>query len=60
LIIEHLGDAYQGVAKKMEAADAYRRALEAVREVADPGEARQQRQGLERKLKMLSTEASGR
>jgi tetratricopeptide (TPR) repeat protein len=60
LIIEHLGDAYQGVAKKMEAADAYRRALEAVREVSDPGEARQQRQVLERKLKMLSTEAAGR
>jgi tetratricopeptide (TPR) repeat protein len=60
LIIEHLGDAYQSVQRKPQAADAYRRALEALRGAPDPQEARAARVGLERKLKLLSPEAAGR
>jgi Flp pilus assembly protein TadD len=60
VILEHLGDAYQKASRGAEAAGAWRRALEILRlepEAADPP---QQREQLERKLKMLSTEAGGR
>jgi tetratricopeptide (TPR) repeat protein len=60
LIIEHLGDAYRRTAKNSQAASAYRRALDALIAFPDREEKRGQKQGLERKLKTLSTEATGR
>ena len=60
VILEHLGDAYREVSRSTDAASAWRRALEVLTldpEAADPP---QQRAQLERKLKMLSTEAAGR
>jgi Flp pilus assembly protein TadD len=60
VILEHLGDAYHKASRNPEAAASWRRALEVLvldPEAADPP---QQRAGLERKLKMLSTEAGGR
>jgi len=60
LIVEHLGDAYRGIAKRMQAVEAYRRALEALRAVPELQEVKGQKQGLERKLKMLSTETADR
>jgi hypothetical protein len=60
VILEHLGDAYREVSRNADAASAWSRALEVLTldpEAADPP---QQRAQLERKLKMLSTEAAGR
>jgi tetratricopeptide (TPR) repeat protein len=60
VIAEHLGDAYQRASKREAAADAYRAALEALRTSPDAHEHRELRQSLERKLRSLSTETSGR
>ncbi|HME91213.1 MAG TPA: tetratricopeptide repeat protein, partial [Myxococcaceae bacterium] len=60
LIIEHLGDAYHRTGKKVQAAQAYRRALKALIAVPELQEQKGQRQGLERKLKMLSSASSRR
>lgn len=60
VIIEHLGDAYRSSSRPAQAAEAYRKALEALRGAGDAREAGSQRAVLERKLKMLSSEASGR
>lgn len=60
VILEHLGDAYREVSRNADADAAWRRALEVLTldpEAADPP---QQRAQLERKLKILSTEAAGR
>jgi tetratricopeptide (TPR) repeat protein len=60
VILEHLGDAYREASRSVDAASAWRRALEVLTldpEAADPP---QQRLQLERKLKKLSTEAGGR
>lgn len=55
LIIEHLGDAYRQSSRPSEAAEAYRRALEALKALPDlPQDSRAQLKGLERKLKILS------
>jgi tetratricopeptide (TPR) repeat protein len=55
LIIEHLGDAYQGISKRAQAADAYRRALDALRVAPpEPQDAKNLKLGLERKLKLVS------
>ena len=59
LILEHLGDAYRGAARAGEAAHIYQRALGLLRNAADV-EARNQRQSLERKLKLLGAEEKGR
>lgn len=55
VIIEHLGDAYTRVAKRDKAADAYRRALDALRQGSDANDAKSRRPALERKLKSLSS-----
>ncbi len=60
LISEHLGDAYRRIAKKMQATEAYRRALEALLAAPELQEVKGQKQGLERKLKTLSTETADR
>ncbi|HSP80241.1 MAG TPA: tetratricopeptide repeat protein, partial [Myxococcaceae bacterium] len=60
VILEHLGDALLRLSRPREAADAWRRALEALSlhpEFADPPD---QRAILERKLKLLSTDAPAR
>ncbi|WNG42074.1 tetratricopeptide repeat protein [Archangium violaceum] len=60
VILEHLGDAYQRLSRPGDAAGAWRRALELLAlnpEAADPAD---QRALIERKLKLLSTGASGR
>jgi tetratricopeptide (TPR) repeat protein len=60
VILEHLGDAYHRLSRPGDAADAWRRALEVLAlnpEAADPPD---QRALIERKLKLLSTGASGR
>jgi tetratricopeptide (TPR) repeat protein len=60
VILEHLGDAYQRLARAGDAAGAWRRALEVLTlhpEAADPPD---QRALLERKLKLLSTGAVDR
>ncbi|PTL76152.1 tetratricopeptide repeat protein [Vitiosangium sp. GDMCC 1.1324] len=60
VILEHLGDAYHRVSRSGDAAGAWRRALEVLAlnpEAADPPD---QRALIERKLKFLSTGASGR
>jgi tetratricopeptide (TPR) repeat protein len=59
LIIEHLGDAYHGVEQDVRAAEAYHRALEALRESKDQ-DGLHQRAGIEHKLKLLSPEAEAR
>ncbi|HET9452439.1 MAG TPA: BTAD domain-containing putative transcriptional regulator, partial [Aggregicoccus sp.] len=59
LIHEHLGDALHAVGRLVEAAGAYRRALEALAVLApEAGEPLPQQTTLERKLKMLSTRAA--
>jgi len=60
LINEHLGDAYRRTSKNAQAMEAYRRALNALIAAPELQEQKGQKQGLERKLKMLSTETSGR
>ncbi|MGZ3459471.1 MAG: tetratricopeptide repeat protein, partial [Archangium sp.] len=60
VILEHLGDAYQHLSRPGDAAGAWRRALEVLAlnpEAADPPD---QRALIERKLKLLSSSASGR
>lgn len=59
LIIEHLGDAYRRTGKTAQAVQAYRRALKALVAVPELQEQKGQKQGLERKLKMLSSATSG-
>jgi tetratricopeptide (TPR) repeat protein len=59
-ILEHLGDAYRRATKKAQAQEAYRKALEALKESTEAAEARTQRAGVERKLKMLSTDSADR
>ncbi len=60
LIIEHLGDAYRRIAKNAKAAEAYRRALDVLIAAPELQEQKGQKQGLEHKLKLLSTETTGR
>ena len=56
---EHLGDALNAVGRLVEAASAYRRALQALTALApEAGEPLAQQAALERKLKMLSSRAS--
>src|SRR5207248_1882981 len=57
---EHLGDAYARLAKKALAADAYRKALDGLKETPEMAESKNQRAAIERKLKMLSIDASDR
>ncbi|MGZ6079922.1 MAG: tetratricopeptide repeat protein, partial [Myxococcaceae bacterium] len=60
VILEHLGDAYREASRRTDAVSAWRRAIEVLTldpEAADPP---LQRMQLERKLKMLSSEAAGR
>jgi tetratricopeptide (TPR) repeat protein len=61
-IIEHLGDAYHGTSNLNRAKDAYRRALDALHATPDPDpeEVKILRLGLERKIKLLSTETADR
>lgn len=58
-ILEHLGDAYGGISRRGEAAEAYRRALEVIRGSDDP-EARQRMQPVERKLKAVTAPVADR
>jgi Flp pilus assembly protein TadD len=60
LIIEHLGDAYRRTSKNAQAGEAYRRALKALTAAPELQEHKGQKQALERKLKMLSTQTLGR
>jgi len=60
LIIEHLGDAYRRTSKNAQAGEAYRRALKALIAAPELQEHKGQKQALERKLKMLSTQSPGR
>jgi tetratricopeptide (TPR) repeat protein len=60
VILEHLGDAYRAASRPSDAAEAWRRALEVLTLDPEAAELPAQRQGLERKLKMLSTEPPGR
>ncbi|HXN41086.1 MAG TPA: hypothetical protein VN918_04805, partial [Myxococcaceae bacterium] len=60
LIIEHLGDAYRRTSKNAQAGEAYRRALKALIAAPELQEHKGQKQALERKLKMLSTQTPGR
>jgi len=61
LVREHLGDAYARAGRKKDAVDAYRRALEdAQRRQATDKEFEILRQGLLRKLKLLSSDAADR
>lgn len=60
VINEHLGDAYSEVERRDRAAEAYRRALDALAASGDLEEARKRRPAIERKLKILSTESAGR
>lgn len=60
LISEHLGDAYRRAGKKAQAREAYRRALKTLLAVPELQEQKGQKQGLERKLKMLSSASGGR
>jgi tetratricopeptide (TPR) repeat protein len=60
LITEHLGDAYRRAAKNAKAGEAYRRALKALIAAPELQEHKDQKQSLERKLKMLSTQTPGR
>lgn len=60
LISEHLGDAYRRTGKRAQAVEAYRRALQTLIAVPELQEQKGQRQGLERKLKMLSSAKDGR
>jgi len=58
-ILEHLGDAYGGISRRVDAADAYRRALEVIRGSDDP-EARARLQPVERKLKAVTSPVADR
>jgi Flp pilus assembly protein TadD len=60
VILEHLGDAYREAARRPEAMSAWRRALEVLTLDPEAAEPPLQRAQLERKLKMLSSEAAGR
>jgi tetratricopeptide (TPR) repeat protein len=55
VILEHLGDAYQRLARTGDAAGAWRRALEVLARNPEAAEPPDQRKLLERKLKLLST-----
>jgi tetratricopeptide (TPR) repeat protein len=59
-IEEHLGDAYVKSTRRSEAADAYRRALEALKDSAELADAKAQRAAVERKLKAVTTELGQR
>jgi|CXWL01.1.fsa_nt_gi tetratricopeptide (TPR) repeat protein len=59
-IIEHLGDAYSKLSRRHEAESAYKRALEALKGTPDAPDAKQQRTGLERKLKGLGAAEASR
>lgn len=59
-IDEHLGDAYARLARQPEAVEAYRRALDALRENPELADTRAQRQALERKLKTLGSDVADR
>ena len=60
-ILEHLGDTYRKLSRLEDAARAWRQALEALQVAPDAAESPRQREGLERKLKLvLSTGAPGR
>jgi len=60
MILEHLGDAYRSSSKKAQAADVYRRALDALKAAPELQESPGQAQNLERKLKMLSRDTADR
>lgn len=60
VILEHLGDAYRATARADEAARVWRRALEALALDPEAAEPAEQPRLLERKLKELSMDASGR
>jgi tetratricopeptide (TPR) repeat protein len=61
LIVEHLGDAYLQASRRADAAEAYRRALKALRSLPElPEDEQAQMEGLQRKLKALSSEAGPR
>lgn len=60
VILEHLGDAYRKLDRRERASLAYKRALEVLRARAEDADTRGLAGELARKLKMLSTEASGR
>ena len=59
-IREHLGDAYRSADRRREAAEEYRRALDALEKAGGSGEARAQQESIARKLKLLSTEGEAR
>lgn len=59
-IEEHLGDAYLQSTRRAEAADAYRRALEALKENPELADSKAQRAAVERKLKAVTTELGQR
>lgn len=56
VIIEHLADALTKAARKTDATDAYRRALELLQQEPDPAE----RDQIERKLKAITMEQAGK
>ncbi|WP_373691538.1 tetratricopeptide repeat protein [Hyalangium versicolor] len=60
VILEHLGDAYRQVSRRADAVSAFRRAIDVLTLDPEAAEPPLQRMQLERKLKMLSTEAAGR
>ena len=60
VIIEHLGDVYRKLAKLPEAAATYRRALQSLDHSPLVDDVETHRRSLERKLKLLSTEAASR
>jgi tetratricopeptide (TPR) repeat protein len=59
-VLEHLGDAYSKLAKRTQAVDAYRKALEVLRDEPELAESKSQKGGIEKKLKMLSSETADR
>ncbi|MBJ6764029.1 tetratricopeptide repeat protein [Myxococcaceae bacterium JPH2] len=60
VILEHLGDAYAQARRAADAARVWRRAVEVLALEPEAAEPADQRLGLERKLKALSTAATGR
>lgn len=60
VILEHLGDAYRQASRRADAVSAWRRAIEVLTLDPEAAEPPLQRMQIERKLKMLSTEAAGR
>jgi tetratricopeptide (TPR) repeat protein len=59
VIAEHLGDVYRRMAKQAKAAEAYRRALNALVATPELEEVKGQKRGLQRKLKRLSRDSAG-